>query len=312
MSVQTYAGLTEQQKTFYDKTLLKRLLPKLVFMQHGQKKPVKKREGDTANYRRFNRLTAATTPLVEGVTPVGSELNISEVTATIQGYGDYVVLSDFIDMVGIDPVITETTEVLGEQAAETLDMVVRDVVAAGTNVYRVGGRANRNEVTATDTLDGATMRRVRQVMARNNVKPVAKVGAYLAFPHPDCSYDIQGDSAWTNANQYAGATRIFEGELGKMYNVRYIETTMAPIWTEEGAASIDVYGTLVIGRDAYGVPDVGGSSKPQTIIKPLGSAGVSDPLNQRSSVGWKAYLATVRLDELCILRVESAASVGEL
>lgn len=306
-----YSGVnavTAQAQTFYDRTLLERLLPKLVFMQYGQKKTIPKREGATGNWRRFTSLTPATTPLVEGVTPAGSRPTVEQVTATIQGYGDYVYLTDLLDMAGIDDVATEMYEVLGEQAGETLDIVVRDVVAAGTNVFRIGGGPDRVNVAAGDIMDGATMRRARRIMARNNVKPIKGAGAYIGIVHPDVAFDIMGDAAWTNANQYAGSTKIFDGEIGKMHGVRYIESTLAPIFAGEGAAGIDVYGTIVIGEGAYGVPDIAGSSKPQTITKNLGSAGSADPLDQRSSTGWKAYLAAVRLNELCILRVESAVT----
>lgn len=238
----TYAGLSAQQKTFYQRVLLERLLPKLVFMKYGQPKPVPKNEGATVNFRRFNSFTPTTTPLTEGVTPTGETITYGTVAATIQGYGKYVIITDQLDMMGYDDNITEAAEALGENAGESLDMVVRNVVAAGTNVFYAGTAVSRVGVTASDILTGAMMRRVRQVMARNNVKPVKGAGAYLAFVHPDCAYDIMGDSAWTNANQYAGSQRLFDGELGKLYGVRYIETTMAPIFAGEGAAGIDVYG----------------------------------------------------------------------
>jgi len=306
-----YSGenaVSQQAQTFYDRILLERLKPKLVFLQYGQKKPIPKREGATGNWRRFTSLSPATTPLVEGVTPQGDRLVVEYVSATVQGYGNFVYLTDLLDMAGIDPVATETVELMGENAAETLDIVVRDVVARGTNVYRVSGRADRNLVQAGDIIDGATMRRARRIMARNNAKPVPGAGAYIGIVHPDVAYDIMGDPAWVNANQYAGSQKIFDGEIGKMHGVRYIESTLAPIFEGEGADGIDVYGTIIIGANAYGVPDIAGSSKPKTIIKSLGSGGTSDPLEQRSSIGWKAYLAAVRLDELCILRVESAVS----
>ena len=312
MATNKYSNQPTQQKTFYNRTLLERLLPNLLFVKYGQKKPIPKNEGATVDFRRFQRLEPATTPLVEGVTPTGKRVDIINITATVEGYGDFVEHSDFIDMVGIDPFVTEVLEVQGEQAAETLDEVVRDVVVAGTNVFRVNSRGTRAEVLAGDTMDGATMRRVRQVMARNNVKKMPGMNGYLGIIHPDVAHDIMGDSGWTNANQYAGSEKLFEGEIGKLYGVKYVETTKAPIWPGAGDGGTDVYGSVIIGANAYGVPDIAGSSKPDTIVKPLGSGGTSDPLDQRGSIGWKAYLASIRLDELCILRVESSASVGAL
>lgn len=308
MAVQTYGGLTAEQKTFYDRTLLSRLLPNLVFMKYGQKykKSIPKHEGATINFRRFNSLPVITEPLIEGQPPAGSNLSITSINVTVQQYGDYVLLSDFIQLAGIDPVVTETLEVQGEQAAQSLDTIVRNVVASGTNVLYARG-VTRGEIQSGDVLTGTLIRKARKIMARNNVKPYER-NDYIAFIHPDAAYDLMGDPAWVDASKYAGSEQIFEGELGKLYGIRFVETTLAPIFAGAGAGGIDVYATIVIGRDAYGVTDIAGSAKPETIVKPLGSAGTADPLNQQSSVGWKACLAAMRLQELAILRIEHAVS----
>ncbi len=306
---QTFTQLNPASQQFYDRTLLKRLLPKLTFLKHGQKRPIPKNEGDTVNFRRYGGLAPALTPLVEGVTPPPDNLTMQEITATVEGYGNYIYLTDKIKMAGIDPVATEATEILGEQAGETLDIVVRDIVSNGSNVYRIGGHGNTNEITPGDTMDGITLRRVRQIMVRNNVKSPAGRD-YIAFVHPDTIYDLMGDPNWVNAQHYAGPTKIFDGEIGRMYGIRFIETTLCPISEGAGAGTpaIDVYSTVILGKDAYGVPDLAGSAKPKTYVKSLGSAGTGDPIDQRSSIGWKAYLTAVILQELAVLRIEHAAS----
>lgn len=307
----SYAKQPSQQKEFYDRTLLSRLLPKLVFVQFGQKdkRSIPKNEGDTINLRRMNKFPPATTPLVSGVTPAGRNLGFTTIKASVLPYGAYVTTEDFISLVGIDPIVTETLETLGEQAGETLDIVVRDVVCAGTNVlYLTPGAVVRSDVAEGYNLDGRAVRRVRQIMARNCVDPLS--GGYVGFIHPDAAYDLTGDkTGWLDPQLYAGSTKIFEGEIGKLWNVRFIETTMAPVWPGAGADGADVYGTIIIGKGAYGVVDVAGKSKPETIIKPLGSAGAADPLNQRATVGWKAFMTAVRLQELAILRVEHTVSI---
>jgi len=305
---QTYTAagnqLSAEVKTFYERVLLERLLPKLVFMKYGQKKNIPKREGATVNFRRFNSLSTTTTPLTEGVTPDGVNLSVTEVTATVSQYGRYVQISDFIDMVGIDPVLTETVELLGENAGESLDEIVRDVVAAGTNVLYSDG-ASRAEVASN--INATLIKKARRFMKRNNVKPITN-NEYIGIIHPDVAYDIMGLAEWTNANQYAGSQKIFDGELGKIYGIRFIETSKAPVWTGAGAAGADVYGTIVLGKGGYGIPDIAGSSKPEVIVKQFGSAGTADPLNQRATAGWKAALTAVRLQELAILRIETTAS----
>ena len=306
----SYAKQASQQKIAYDRTLLSRLLPKLVFVQHGQtdKRNIPKKEGDTISMNRFLRFPPATTPIVEGVTPNGRNLAIQTIRATVQQYGDFVVTSDLIELMGIDPVAIETLKVQGEQAGETLDIIARDVVAAGTNVlYLTAGAIVRGQVAAADTMNGTAVRRIRQIMARNNVDPMQ--GGYIAFVHPDVAYDLQGSVGWIAPNLYAKGVKIFSGEIGTLWGVRFIETTMAPVFAGEGLGGIDVYGTIVIGKGAYGVVDVAGSSKPEVIVKGLGTAGTADPLNQRASIGWKALMTAVRLQELAILRVECASSI---
>jgi N4-gp56 family major capsid protein len=306
----SYAKQSTQQKIAYDRVLLSRLNPKLVFMQFGQtnKRSIPKKEGDTIEFRRFNKYPPATTPLVEGVTPNGRNMSVSKYRATVEQYGDFTITSDLISLMGIDPVVVELLEVHGEQAAETLDIVVRNVVCSGSNVlYLTPGAVARNQMVAGSNLDATAVRRVRQIMARNNVDPLS--GGYVGIIHPDVVYDLTGSQGWVDVSHYGKPEQIFNGEVGKLWGIRFIETTMAPIWPGAGANGEDIYGTIIIGKDAYGVVDVAGSSKPETIVHPLGSAGTADPLNQRASVGWKALMTAVRLQELAILRVESTVSL---
>lgn len=306
-TTQTYGNLTAEQKTFYDRTLLDRLLPNLVFQKYGQKKTAPKREGDTVNFRRFNSLSAATTPLTEGVTPSGNALNISTVTATVSQYGDFIQLSDKIDMVGIDPVITETTQLLGDQAGLTTDTVIRDIVVAGTTVQYANNRASRVTVAAGDNLTGTEIRKAVRTLRKNNVKPL-EGDAYIGIIGAEAEYDLMSDSMWVDVSKYSASEQVFKGEIGKLYGVRFVRTSNTKKFAGAGAAGIDVFTTMIIGKDAYGVVDIEGSSKPETIVKPAGSAGTSDPLNQISTVGWKAMLTAVRLNELAMVRIEHAAS----
>ena len=306
-TTQTYAGLTAEQKTFYDRTLLSRLIPNLYFYKYGQKKTAPKNEGDTVNFRRFNSLEAATTPLTEGVVPAGNTLSITAVTAKVEQYGDFVQLSDKLDMVGIDPVATEAAEVLGEQGALTVDTVICEEVSAGTNVIYAGSVTGTASVKATDVMTSELVRKAVRALRRANAKPV-EGGYYIGLIHPDVAFDIMNDPLWQDVSKYNGGTAIMKGEIGKLGGVRFIETTNAKVKTGAGASSADVHCSMIIGKDAYGVIDIEGSSKPQTIIKPAGSAGTADPLNQLSTVGWKAMFTAKRLNELCMVRVETGAT----
>jgi len=302
MPTQTLNALTAQQRIFYVKNLLRRYTPNLQFAKYATKDTVARRQGLTVNWRRFNAMAALTTPLTEGVTPTGQGLNTSAITAVMQQFGGFVQGSDVLDFAAIDPVLVETSELLGEQAALTIDTIVRDVVAAGTNVVFATGTA-RNQVGAAHVLTSLLVRRARRVLRRNNVPP-AVGGDYIAFVHPDGVFDLTGDSAWVNAAHYAGATRIFDGELGRLWGVRFIESTLAPVWVGAGLTAADVYGTIIVGRGAYGTPELSGESSPDIIVHQVGSAGTADPLNQRWTAGWKVAHATRRLAEEAIVRIE--------
>lgn len=304
MATQTIATLTQENKTFYERTLLKRLLPDLVFWKFGQKKSVPGNEGGTINFRRFNSL-AAGAALTEGVTPAGSNLSISVVNATPVQYGDFVEISDKLDMIGIDPVLTETAEVLGEAAALTVDTVIRDVVTAGTNVQYAGGRANTNAITATDVMTSTEIKKAVRTLKNANAKPL-EGGFFIGIVDPDVAYDLMSDSLWIDISKYTGGEAIMKGEIGKLGGVRFVETTNIPV--AANTSSVNVHKCMIVGRDAYGVVDIEGGSTPKMIVKPFGSAGTADPLDQRATAGYKLFMTGTRLQELAMIRLECAAS----
>lgn len=306
MATQTLTTLTAENKKVYDRTLLSRMLPELRFLKYGQKKTIPRNEGKTINFRRFSSLAPATTPLTEGVTPAGSDLTITTVEATLNQYGDYIEVSDVLDMVGIDPVITENCELLGEQAGLTIDHVTRDIVVSGTNVQYAGGKTSTATVTAADKISSAEIKKAVRTLKKANAKPLAD-GSYVGIIDPDISYDIQNDPLWQDVSKYNGGTKIMDGEIGKLCGVRFVETTETKV--KEGSSSVSVHCCMIIGKDAYGVVDLEKSSvKPSVIVKPLGSSGTEDPLNQRGTQGWKTMYTAVRLNELAMVRIECAVS----
>ena len=305
-TTQTYANLTAEQKTFYERTLLSRLLPNLTFLKYGQKRPMPKNEGDTVNFRRFNSLTVPAASLTEGVTPDGTTLSVTAVTATVAQEGNWVRVSDKISMVGIDPVVTETAALMGENAAQTLETRCAAVIFAGTNQQYAGGAATAAAITTGKVMNSDEVKKAVRTLRKNNAKP-ADGEYYIGFCDPEVAYDLQNDTLWQDISKYNGAENIMKGEIGRIHGVRFILTTMCPTDARTNSSGT-LHNTLIVGKDAYGVVDVNGSSKPEIIVKPVGSAGTEDPLNQRGSVGWKAMAAFVRLQELAMVNIQSMAS----
>ncbi len=304
--------LSPEMKTFYDKTLLKFAKANLVHDQFAQKRNIPKGGGKTIEFRKYSQLPKALTALTEGVTPDGQNLNVTAVTATVAQYGGYITLSDVLLLTAIDNNLVEAIELLGDQAGRTLDTITREVLVGGTNVLYAGGRAARTAITATDKL---TVMDIKKAVRELKVGLAKKIdGSYVAIIHPDCEFDLENDDEWINASQYAGSTQIFEGEIGKLYGVRFVETTEAKIWAKAGAPitsggtdKISVYATLVMGANAYGTTMVEGGGL-ETIVKQLGSGGTADPLNQRATAGWKAIKTAKILYDDYIVRIESASS----
>lgn len=299
----TTGVLSQENQVFYDKLLLKRLVGNLVYAKYGQKKAIPKNSGDTINFRRFNTLTPPASALTEGVTPTGNNATITVITATVQQYGDYMVVTDQLDLMSIDAVITEFTEMLGEQAGTVIDNVVRDVIYSGTSVRYAGSRASRATLTSADTITGDDIRLAVKDLRNNKVKPFED-GYYIMFVDADVAYDLAQDTLWQDVSKYNGGKNIKEGEIGKIHGAKAVNVSNPK--TFAGTSSLEVHGTLIFGKDAYAVVDIEGSKKPEIIVKPFGYG--DDPLNQRASIGWKALFTAVRLQELAMIRIESAVS----
>lgn len=307
-----FNALTNENAEFYNRTLLERLLPELFFTKYGEKglgQP--KRSGDTQSWRRWNSLDVATTSITEGVTPDGVDLSVTKVSATVKQYGNWTKFTDFIELTALDDTLTQVTELMGENAGESIDTVVRDIICAGTNVIYAGGRASRAAVTASDKLTAADILKVRRSLKRAKVKPVPVPGGgkgYIWFIHTDVATDLMQTTEWKDQNTYVDTKNREEGVLGKMYGIYFIEADNAKKFTGAGASSIDVYCNLIIGKGAYGVPDIEGSAKPEIIIHKAGEAGTADPMNQFNSVAWKACFTALILQQLAIVRYECAAT----
>jgi N4-gp56 family major capsid protein len=300
------ASLSDELKTFYDKVLLERTNPQLHFAKFGQKRPIPRGSGKVIEFRRFDNLAVATTPLTEGTAPTLKDMTVNAITATIAQYGDAVGFSDLVTLVAIDPLLTETAQILGDQAAETIDEVVRDILAAGTTVQYANDATSRVTVGSNDNMTVAEIREALLTLKLNRARPFSD-GFYHAVIHPRVAFDLMADTEWRDAQNYGQTGRIFDGSLGSLYGVKFWETDKAPVWADAGQTSEDVYGSLIFGQNAYGVVDLTGQSL-QSFYKPLGSAGTADPINQQQSMGWKVAFTAKILNDAFMLRIESGTS----
>lgn len=344
-NIVTYGDITPAVAAWSVVRMLKRAMPYLMFEKFGQTYALPKNSTQVAIFRRYY-LTGATgsagsgsgdfnvpistTPLTEGVTPAGRTLANTDYTATLSQYGDYVTLSDVVEVTHTDDLFKQAIDNLGESAAVTVETLRFNVLKAGTNVYYANSVAGRSTVASTITL--ADQRRVTTGLNRQNAKKITQIvastpdyntksveAAYAAICHPDLETDIRSMTGFKPVADYGPHTTPWEGEIGSVEQVRYLCTTVAEPWLDAGvvtasaptlranSTNVDVYPVLYFGRDAFGiVPLKGESSMTPMVVRPRPAPG--DPLGQRGTVGWKLWTTTIILQEAFMARLEVGAT----
>ena len=305
------SDLSPEMKTFYDMTLIDEASANLVHDQFGQKRPIPANGGKTIEFRKFSSLPKATTPITEGVTPDGKSLTVTAITATVNQYGDFITQSDVLELTSLDNTILEATKLLGKQAGLTLDTIVRDKLAEGTNVIycpNIGDDGKETMNVGRSLMNSTANLRVKDIQKavatlRGQNAPTIN-GKYVGIIHPYIAYDLMRDPEWIDAHKYANPTNLYEGEIGEIAGVRFVQTTEAKVFMD---SMKNIYSTLILGEGAYGVTEISGGGL-QTIVKQKGSAGTADPLDQRSSVGWKAIKTAEILVNAYMVRIESTSS----
>lgn len=320
MANTTRTQIPAEVNNFYDRTLLMRAIPQFLHTKWAQIRDIPRNAGtSTIKFRRYGNLTAATTALSEGVTPAGSQLAVTDITATVLQYGDYVTLTDVLNYESQDPVLMEAAEILGDQAADTLDQLCRDVLAAGTSVSFGGsGNTQTSDVAAGDVITTTLLDAALLTLKNNNAKKVktrvdASTGynttpirnAYVAICHTNLAAKIKALTGFVGLEKYPSQTDVMDGEFGYYNEIRFVETTNGKVFTGGGTAGIDVYALIIMGQDAYGTTRISGEAL-KNIVKPLGSAGSADPLEQRATSGWKATFVAKILNNAFITRIEVA------
>ena len=298
----TTSEIPAEVRTYYSDYLIDNAKPNLVHCQFGQKNTVPKNGGKHISFRRFMPFSNFSTQLNEGITPSGGKISVTEVTATLSEYGFFVTLTDMLTLTSVDNTVLEATKLLGNHAGSSLDSVTKEILNGGTNVMYSGGVSARSSLDAECKLSVDDIYKASRFLKSQNAPKID--GSYVAIIHPDVAYDLMRNPEWVEVTKYDASTKLFDGEIGKLAGIRFVESAEAKTFI---TSTLKVYSTMVLGANAYGVTQLeGGGIK--TIIKQLGSSGASDPLDQRSTVGWKAWHTAERLVENYMIRIESAST----
>ena len=312
--------LSGELKTFYETELLENARVELFYAQFAKKQALPANHGTTVEWRKWNTFAKAG-QLQEGVIPTGQKFGMSSKTGSINQYGTYATVSDKLEMRAYDDVILGATEEMGTSAAETQETLIRDALLVNTNVlYCDNITLADGSVASTPTAPNA-MEATATVMSLLTPDMVAKAvtkmkkdrvptinGKFYAVIHPSAAYDLRKSKEWIEAHKYSAATEIFNGEIGELHGVRFIENVFAPILKGEyvNKAGGATYATYFFGKDAFGIIDPEGGAL-EMIVKDKSQVG--GPLNQFSTIGYKFETngATILYPER-VLRVMSCSS----
>ena len=277
-------GLTPGMQTYYNRELLRTFEPELVHLQFGDEHRMPENSGLVMNMRKIIPLEANTNTLSEGEPGESVMLTETEVTVKLEQYGEYARCTDKLDLSHLDMNILRKTKLFGDAGARSIDAVVREELATCTNVIYAGGKTSRSALTSADKLTTKELRKAVRKLKKAHAQTFG--GYYIAIVGPDTFYDLQDDETFVAVSRYQDKEAVYTGEIGRLFGCRIVETTEAKVFEGAGSSGADVASVIVLGQHAYGVTSFKGA-KPRTIVKPAGSAGTADPLDQISTVGWK-------------------------
>ena len=296
--VTTTDAMSSTLKTFYDTELLENARVELFYAQFAQKQPLPKGRGKTVEWRKWNTFAKAT-KLTEGVIPNGQTFGQSSITDNIEWYGTFATVSDQLDLHAYDPVILGATEEMGASMAETQETLIRNALLTGTNVMYCDNITLETGAVAGTPTAPAEMEASATVMSLMTPKMVNKVvtyfkknrvarinGKYYAVIHPSVAEDLRNSKEWIEVHKYAATSEIFNGEIGELHGMRFIENPFAPVLDGEyvNKAGTKTYATYCFGKDAFGIIDPEGGAA-RMIVKSAEEVG--GPLEQFSTVGYK-------------------------
>lgn len=261
-------------------------------------------------YARYSDLGANATALSEGVAPTEQGLTISSDAFSAVQYGQTLSITDLAQLDSPHDLISVASDRLARQAAETMDIVVRDVITAGTNVKYAGTATSRATVAKTHVITGDLIKRQVAALKAANV-PTFADGTYRCIIHPFHEYDLISDTAvsgWLEANKYVDNTPLLNGEIGKFAGVRFVVSSNAKVWAGAGATGANVYNAQFFGPDSF---TVGDSQTLQAYFTAPGGDH-SDPLAQKAIAGWKMRFGAKLLDlaGAKYIRLETGATLG--
>lgn len=303
------SGLSAEMKTFYDKTLLELVGPALIHDQVATKRDIPENSGESIEFRRFNDLSSSVSDAVlkDNEIPDGQTMSLETITAILVQYGRYVKIGTRFSRTAIDPIIIQATKKIAQQAAIISDKITRSALAQTTNVLRSADRATDKALTAADTLSIKDIFKAAATLKADDAPTFD--GDYVALIHPYVAMDFMtsaiNSGGWIDVMKYQKTDNILKGELGKMGNVRFVQSSNCLIEKVTENTVTSVFTTFVCGADGVATTGLGGIGIEHIVKDPQTVGGA---LNQYSTVGWKMNKVSEILNDDYIVAIKSGSA----
>jgi len=313
MAITDVATLPPAVREYYDRLLLMTAYPKLIHTKMAQKRVLPANSGDTIVFRRYSRLDTVPVPLIDGVTPPGAPLSATDIKARVDWYGNFVTVTNQVEMTVEDKVLNEASRLLSQNMGQTIDEITRDVLASTASVVSCANGVNGNtptELTKADidsavfTLLGNDAEMISEVVTGVNAFGTAPIRpAFWAYIDAGLLDDLEAVSNFVSTSQYPSQQTVVDSEWGSTGNVRWLYSSVGSV----SAAATPVYDNFIVGKEAYAVVHLG-SEAGSFYVKPLGSAGSADPLNQRGTIGWTQPFCSRILNDAFMTNLQATHS----
>ena len=266
--------------------------------------------GASVQFNIYADLAQATGSLTETSDVTAVAMSDSVVTVTLAEKGNAVITTAKLRGTSFLNVDADAANVIGYNMVDSLDNIVHDVLVGGSNEAWAGNATATANIDAADNLAATNVRKEVAALRSASVQPYAG-GPYLGFIHPDVSYDLRDDTAVTDIIQYQirqDGAAVRQGSIGTFGGVDFIETPRLDIVADGGASAVDVYNTIIVGKQAMAKAHSRGAgfgADPGIVFGP-----VTDTLRRFQPVGWYHLVGYSRFREASIRRIEAASSIG--
>ncbi len=296
----TTSTLSPLMQTYYDKLFIDMVRRKAIMEQGLQKRPLPQSSGKVVFFQRYSPLALITSAIgTEGDNPSAVNLSATNVSCTVEEFGSYTKISKLLSLTAIDPKMKGAVEVMGINAGESRDALVRVELDNGT-AQLASAKSALSNIAASDVFDADEVR-----IAVKNLKIQKAMrfddGYFLGKTHPYGSYSLMGDSTWVNAHTYKDGENLYKGELGRLHGVRFIEGSEAT----SASSTVTVYNSYIHGKNAIAITELEGDGK-KIYVKMPGANSTDNPIDRFSTVGWAFSQAVKVLDPNWIRVVKHA------